>query len=97
MIIVDLGLECNVLNVPLELVVMSQVDDKERLVSQLLISGACVNGSLGCTKPPLVLVLEAGDLSLASVLVDNEADLTCVFQQSCVVESKVSVATFIFP
>ena len=76
-----LASECDASQVPLELIISSQVKDKEDLVTALLDFGACADGNLFCEKPPILAALEKEEFDIATKLIQEGANMACVSNQ----------------
>lgn len=72
---------CDASQVPLDLLITSQVAEKTFLVSTLLEFGAHVNGLPLCEKPPLLVALEKEEFGVASELIEAGADVACASNQ----------------
>lgn len=72
---------CDASQVPLDLLIQSQVEEKLCLVSTLLEAGAHVNGLPLCEKPPLLVALETEEFGIANELIEAGADVACAFNQ----------------
>ena len=76
-----LASECDASQVPLELLISSQVKDKKDLVTALVDFGACVDGPLFCQKPPILAALEKEEFEIATKLIQEGAIMDCVLNQ----------------
>jgi len=65
---------CNAVIVPVDQVLASSVQDRDKLIAVLLDHGALANGPHGCKTPPLSLALEMEDYAIAYMLVKHGAD-----------------------
>ena len=72
---------CDASQVPLDLLIQSQVAEKLLLVSTLLELGANVDGLPLCEKPPLLVALETEEFGIANELIEVGADVACVLNQ----------------
>lgn len=72
---------CDASQVPLDLLIQSQVAEKLCLVSTLLELGAHVDGLPLCEKPPLLVALENEEFGIASELIEAGADVACALNQ----------------
>ena len=64
--------------VPLELIVSSDFVKRHRLIVALLENGGLVDGVGRARKPPLALAVEAEDYRLAAILIQHNADPSCL-------------------
>lgn len=76
-----LASECDASQVPLDLVILSQVADKTCLVSTLLEFGAPVDGLPQCEKPPLLVALENEEFGIATELIETGANVDCASER----------------
>ena len=60
--------------VPLEMVLQSDVQDKEQLVEELLGRGANPDGGPNCTRTPLQLAIDKKDYRIAACLLQYGAN-----------------------
>ena len=72
---------CDASQVPLDLLIASNVAEKSGLVSVLMEFGARVDGLPSCEKPPLLVALETEEFSIATELIDEDADVACALNQ----------------
>ena len=72
---------CDASQVPLDLLMRSQVAEKLCLVSTLLELGAHVDGLPLCEKPPLLVALENEEFAIANELIEAGADVACALNQ----------------
>ena len=89
---------CDASQVPLDLLLQSQVAEKLCLVSTLLELGAHVDGLPLCEKSPLLVALETEQFGIANELIEAGADVTCALNQphlqTKVVKSYFDLITF---
>lgn len=85
---------CDASQVPLDLLIQSQVAEKLCLVSTLLELGAHVDGLPLCEKPPLLVALETEEFGIANELIEVGADVACALNQPHL-QTKVMKLNFI--
>lgn len=69
---------CNAVIVPLNEVLESSVEGRDKLIAVLLDHGALANGPHGCKKPPLSVAMEMENYHIAYILLKHGADPSVV-------------------
>lgn len=70
----SLAHEVTKVSVPLEMILKSDVKDKQKLVVELLAHGASPNGGPNCMITPLQLAVNSRDYKMAVCLLQHGAD-----------------------
>ena len=65
---------CNAVIVPLDQVLGSSIQDRDKLIAVLLDHGALANGPHGCKTPPLSVAMDMEDYAIAYTLLRHGAD-----------------------
>ena len=69
---------CDAVIVPLDQLLTSSVQDRDKLIAVLLDHGALPNGPLGCKTPPLSVAMEMEDYAIACMLLKHGADASAI-------------------